>query len=903
MEEMHRMPANPFGLLLRQVRGLVSQPADSDAALLARFIAQRDEDAFTALVRRHGPLVLGLCRRWLGSLHDAEDVFQAAFLVLARKAASIRKRQSLASFLHGVALRLSARARMGAARRNRAPLEVKSVDTPDPLRHLTAGELRQALDEELDILPERYRAPLVLCYLQGRTQDEAARELGWSKGTLRRRLARGRELLQARLAGRGFSPDSFLAVPLLALDLLPSSLLNATVKGALDPQTASTAVTSLAEAGVKTVGPLRLRATFALLLTTSILAIAAGTMTDRATPPDPNPPAPVNHPRSETRPPQPWDDPLPKGAVARLGTKRGRAVSVLSLVFSPDGKTLLTSGGGGAIRVWDPESGKVLRQFSQPHIANMDNLCLASDGRTLAAYAQWLVPSRKPEVEGEVIAFRVELWDLAQGRITRSLAHSELPGQSALSPDGTTLASFEFPPGRTTGAVCLYDLAEKRPPRTLDTDIDRVLTPRLERFLQFSPDGRLVALGGRRDLHRFISDEKGKSECLGDGSFPPIGLPVQVWDRASGKAVWTLSGPEGQSTCFAFSPDSKTLATGSPDGSVRIWDLDNHRLRARHELGGPVTCVVHAPDGKALIAGTRGDDPAVVAWDVASGRELYRLQLDAYHLAISPDGTRLAVADDDNVLRLFDARTGRPLFSPPTHTSPVQTLTFSPDGTELASAERTGRVYRWDVATGQPKGTRKLSYSHMPRCLAYTSDGALVTGEHNQRLDRNGLVIPQAQYPPLVFTVLDLVAQMELHRFGVPKDHHCQISSDGSVVTLTPRETIGVVDGRIQAIPPGPPRFCDALTGQPVERPRPAVAGPGNVAVSPDSKWLAEGDGKGQILLRDKATGREVRRLAGHEGPVTVLAFAPNSRLLASGSADSTILLWDLNNLDSAAER
>jgi RNA polymerase sigma factor (sigma-70 family) len=258
MEETGLMPANPFGLLLRQVRTMVPENRDCDAALLARFLELRDEDAFAALVRRHGPLVLGLCRRWLGSLHDAEDVFQATFLVLARKAASVRKRQSLASYLHGVALRLAARIRANAVRWRHFAQASDLMHTPDPLDRLSARELRQGLDEELQRLPERYRAPLLLCFLQGRTQDEAAQDLGWSKGTLRRRLARGRDLLRTRLVGRGLSLASFLGVPLLAASLsaaASAALAERTVTAALAPAAVSPTVAALVETGLLALAP------------------------------------------------------------------------------------------------------------------------------------------------------------------------------------------------------------------------------------------------------------------------------------------------------------------------------------------------------------------------------------------------------------------------------------------------------------------------------------------------------------------------------------------------------------------------------------------------------------------------------------------------------------------------
>src|SRR5262245_46383714 len=146
----------------------------SDGQLLQRFAAQREEDAFAVLLRRHGPLVLGVCRRVLHDPNDAEDAFQATFLTLARKAGSIRKQESLSTWLYQVAYHEAARVLGRTATRQKHEREAPPRMESDPLAELSARELLAALDEELHGLPERYRAPLVLCHLQERTCDEAA---------------------------------------------------------------------------------------------------------------------------------------------------------------------------------------------------------------------------------------------------------------------------------------------------------------------------------------------------------------------------------------------------------------------------------------------------------------------------------------------------------------------------------------------------------------------------------------------------------------------------------------------------------------------------------------------------------------------------------------------------------
>src|SRR5262245_29760530 len=238
-------------VLLRHLRRLVSRPCPgvlgggtppnpwpaADAELVERFVRRRDEVAFAALVERHGPMVLRLCRRVLADLHAAEDAFQAVFLILARRAADIRPREAVAGWLHGVVYRVALKARAADSRRKQR--EELSADLappdphPDPLAELTVRELLTALDEEVQRLPDVYRLPVILCCLEGQTQEEAARLLGWTPGSIKGRLERGRAWLLARLARRGLSlPAALAAVGIgqgAASAGLPAALACATV--------------------------------------------------------------------------------------------------------------------------------------------------------------------------------------------------------------------------------------------------------------------------------------------------------------------------------------------------------------------------------------------------------------------------------------------------------------------------------------------------------------------------------------------------------------------------------------------------------------------------------------------------------------------------------------------------
>jgi RNA polymerase sigma factor (sigma-70 family) len=215
-----------------------------DQELLRLFVEEHNGAAFAAIVHRHGPMVLGVCRRVLHSMQDAEDAFQTSFLVLVAKASSMREPRLLSSWLHGVALRTAQHLRVRDARRSRRELEAAYVSIVGSRESTSRwGELRQRLDAEMQALPKKYRAPLVLCYLEGKTHEEAARSLGWPSGSMSARVARGRELLRRRLAGCDREMHAcvfpFLFVCSIEQAPVPSQLANYTVAAALGAYTAS----------------------------------------------------------------------------------------------------------------------------------------------------------------------------------------------------------------------------------------------------------------------------------------------------------------------------------------------------------------------------------------------------------------------------------------------------------------------------------------------------------------------------------------------------------------------------------------------------------------------------------------------------------------------------------------
>jgi RNA polymerase sigma factor (sigma-70 family) len=308
------MTSAPLGAVVRYLRTAAPANPDkplADAELLERFLASRDEAAFSALVRRHGPMVLGVCRGVLRHQQDAEDAFQVTFLVLARHAATVRKRGVLAGWLHGVAYRTALQARRAAARRRHHETRVEAMTQKQPSTPESWQEVRAALDEEVAGLPPAYRAPFVLCFLEGRSRAEAARELGIKEGTVSSRIARARTQLQQRLTRRGLGLAAALAALAVAREAgaaPPPSLVKATVRAGLEYAAGRTLAAGVVSAdaaallkGVsnamsRTKSPVAtaLLAAASALATGVALLLCQGTPTTPSAPPDGSavPPAP-----------------------------------------------------------------------------------------------------------------------------------------------------------------------------------------------------------------------------------------------------------------------------------------------------------------------------------------------------------------------------------------------------------------------------------------------------------------------------------------------------------------------------------------------------------------------------------------------------------------------------------
>jgi RNA polymerase sigma factor (sigma-70 family) len=285
------MATNPKSEILQHLRGAVLSRDGaglSDGQLLRRFVEGRDDAAFAALVRRHGPLVWGTVRRVLGNHHDAEDAFQATFLVLARKAASVVPRELLANWLYGVAHQTALHARRTAYRRGARERQVATMPEPAAAEQELWRDLQPLLDQELSRLPDKYRAVVVLCDLEGKTRADAAGQLGLPPGTVGSRLARARALLARRLAPHGLAVSGGSLAAVLSQKAasagVPPSLATSLMTAAsrLAAGQAAAPVAALAEGVLKAMLLNKLKGVAAVLLLAAVIGLGAGGRLHRA---------------------------------------------------------------------------------------------------------------------------------------------------------------------------------------------------------------------------------------------------------------------------------------------------------------------------------------------------------------------------------------------------------------------------------------------------------------------------------------------------------------------------------------------------------------------------------------------------------------------------------------------
>jgi RNA polymerase sigma factor (sigma-70 family) len=634
---MAQGPLSEVLTFIRRLAGAGGAQDLPDADLLARFIAARDEAAFTEILARYGPLVLGVCRSILGDSPDAADAFQATFLILVHRARSISKQASLSSWLYGVAYRVAVRARAGtarAARRRPLPGEGLEMAAKKPRSDAADAEIGAIVHEEVNRLPEQYRAPIVLCYMEGRTRQEAASTLRLSEGAIKGRLERARDLLHKRLARRGVTCSAALLAAAAGVDAVsatgvvaaavPAALAHATLRAALLAAAGKTAAGTISgPVAVLTQQVLQTmvitpRQVASVVMAIVLLGISAGMIAQQV------------FGESKVAPAAAPLDPV----AARK--RHGPAIDLLLDL--------------------PPAAGAIALRRGQAEAFPPPGMPIAS-----AAHGDWVALALPDQtVRVATVTDRTTVATLA--------GHAAAITALAVSPDGRWLAT-----GSADHTVQVWDVARWRPTGTLRGHA-RAITA-----LAFSPDARLVITGSADQTGRVWDRETGRElyglaendEIITAVTFPSgnrdadtgrwsagwiatggDGQGLSLWDPNTGRRVGRVRGHAGAVTAVAVTGNRTLAATASGDATVRLWHLPG--LEAGAVLpghAGPVGALAFDPPGKRLAT---VDAATVYVWDVATGKQLAHFDSDGgaiLSVAFHPDGRTILTGSADRSVK------------------------------------------------------------------------------------------------------------------------------------------------------------------------------------------------------------------------------------------------------------
>jgi len=597
--------------LRRLTRGMAAEllGAQTDRQLVEQLLVAHNETAFEALVRRHGPMVYRVCWRVLQHAQDAEDAFQATFLLLARQVRSIRKPESLASWLHGVAYRIALKARaQRTARARRAQRFVANrVSPPD---EVSWGEVRSVIDEELQSLPEKWRAPLILCYLEGKTQEEAAAQLGWSKSAFGRRVLEARDALGLRLVRRGVALSAALGGPLLsdcvASAALAADLVSLTVDAATSvaaggaaTSVVSAKVAALTEGVSRTMLLSKSKVTVAMLL---VSALSVGIALVPSMCAEPAKPAIA----------------LAKSAQPKTGGEKKAQPAP-----QPAGPgTLLLAGEGGTLAALTPD-GKALKELNTPDDPRSTFVARLSPDGKRAAFVICEAPGRGP---GDDLNAP---WPMQL--VIRKLGATEakvvdLPGfglDVSWSPDGKRLIVTRLGRNGPQETVLLDADTAKTEPLALPAGV---------RVRDWSPDGKTF-------LVLYHKDRKYRLGLAQSGDNEPREL-TELKARFPNNALARFS-PDGKKVLFTDAdPVQQDAYKWHMSSKPHVVDVTTRKSEPLAEFPENAQClsVAWSPDAKRIAYTWVQLHPEVLKKDMLSAGETEGIQTETFLIVADADG-------------------------------------------------------------------------------------------------------------------------------------------------------------------------------------------------------------------------------------------------------------------------
>src|SRR5262245_25753355 len=928
----------PLMEALRRVTGPTTVDAP-DAELLARFVQSRDEAAFAALVRRHGGLVWGACRRRLRDAHAAEDAFQTTFLALARHAASVRRPDALGGWLHRVAVRCSAGFRPPRESMSPPPTDLPARE-PEPATAVAGRELERVIDAEIDRLPEPFRQAFVLCEVEQRTAADAARALGCPVGTVESRLSRARLRLRDRLARRGITVGALAGLGLAAVPV-PASARTGAIALGVGTSPIPAAWAALADRAARAVSGVTLSAGLiggvALVgLSGLVWSLSQGSYSRPVSSPTAQArvAADVSIPEQDQFRRNRFNFPLPPEAIARVGDPWLRHGTIPNrMSFSSDGRFLAAAGPGDRwLRVWDLSTGRPLTHIPLAPNEVPAAVALSDDGATLRALVHI------PNHTGEAKASQLREYDTFRNLETRRRRVADGPTDTAaFSADGMQLAIVSGRNIRLIQASTAVDLWQtelntKDGGRVdlafsqvggriavLPAGTDRIrlidqVTGRLEGELvdadanlslpTFSGDGRRLAalcsttrrvriwdVGTRRVDLTIVADFS-----VGGLTFSPNGEHVAIFGGFQPPRLWPAraDGPTrqledcGGGVCGKFTPDGKLLAVATQDGAIQMFDGATGRRHAhsQHQFLTP-TPVRFGLDGRLLVDAwqnwldypANGEDAPRV-YDPGAGPNEPFLTGAADRASLSPDRSLLARCTR---LSRTEPLYALDLFNVATGSAvkqiPLDGIarrpTFSPDGRVVYAVCADRLIHGWDVRTGQEVMRGKQRAGDLVNRLLVSPDG--------RYLATAVLVLADVQRADSI-QLWDAATGASLLSIEAGQARpYIAFSPDGRLFAAT------VVSSDPQAN-----AHEVKVWDLPSKRVVATFAGyDGQPAISPDGRTVAVTKVDAVILL-EMATGRP-RHAFRHHGKVEPnIAWRGDGRVIAAASPEAPVYLWDV---------